>query len=40
MSNTPHSIINYVATHNKVIRVSEQDTANQIYYPRQIQFQT
>ena len=40
MSDTPHSIINYDATHNTVIRVSEQDTVNQIYYPRQIQFQT
>ena len=40
MSDTPHSIINYDATHNTVIRVSEQDTVNQIYYTRQIQFQT
>ena len=38
MSDTPHSIINYDATHNTVIRVSEQDTVNQIY-SRQIQFQ-
>jgi hypothetical protein len=40
MSDTPHSIINYDATHNTVIRISEQDIVNQIYYPRQIQFQT
>jgi hypothetical protein len=40
MSDTPHSIINYDATHNTVIRISEQDIVNQIYYARQIQFQT
>jgi hypothetical protein len=40
MSSTPHSIINYDATHTTVIRISEQDIVNQIYYPRQIQFQT
>jgi hypothetical protein len=40
MSDTPHSIIKYNATHNTVIRISEQDIVNQIYYPRQIQFQT
>ena len=40
MSDTPNSIINYDATHNTVIRIGEQDIVNQIYYPRQIQFQT
>ncbi len=40
MSDTPHSIINYDATHTTVIRISEQNTVNQIYFPRQIQFQT
>ncbi len=40
MSDTLHSIINYDATHNTVIRISEQDIVNQIYYPRHIQFQT
>jgi NDP-sugar pyrophosphorylase family protein len=40
MSDSPHSIINYDAIHNTVIRISEQDIVNQIYYPRQIQFQT
>ncbi len=40
MSDTPHSIIKSIATHNAVIRTSEQDTVNLIYYPHQIQFQT
>jgi hypothetical protein len=40
MSDSPHSIINYDATHNTVIRISEQDIVSQIYYPRQTQFQT
>ena len=40
MSDTPTPIINYDATHNTIIRISEQDTVNQIYYPRQVQIQT
>ncbi len=40
MSDTPIPIINYDATHNTIIRISEQDTVNQIYYPRQLQIQT
>ena len=40
MSDTPNAIINYDATHNTIIRISEQDTVNQIYYPRQLQIQT
>jgi hypothetical protein len=40
MSDTPNAIINYDATHNTIIRISEQDTVNQIYYPRQLQIQS
>ncbi len=40
MSDTPHSILNYDATYNTVIRISEHDIVNQTYYPRQIQFET
>ncbi len=40
MSDTPHSIIDYDATHNTVNRICEQDIVNQIYYPRQIQLRT
>ena len=40
MSDTPTPIINYDATHNTIIRISEQDTVNQIYYPRQLQIQS
>ncbi len=40
MSDTPDSIINFDATHNTIIRVREQDIVNQIYYPRQIPFQS
>ena len=40
MEDSPECIINFDATHNTVIRVREQDTINQYYYPRQIQFQT
>ncbi len=37
MSDLPTPIINYDATHNTIIRISEQDTVNQIYYPRPLQ---
>jgi hypothetical protein len=40
MSDNPTPIINYDATHNTIIRISEQDTVNQIYYPRQLQIQS
>ena len=40
MEDSPENIINFDATHNTVIRVREQDTINQYYYPRQIQFQS
>jgi len=40
MEDSPECIINFDATHNTVIRVREQDTINQYYYPRQIQFQS
>ncbi len=40
MEDSPENIINFDATHNTVIRVREQDNLNQIYYPRQIQFQS
>jgi hypothetical protein len=40
MGDTLTPIINYDATHNTVIRISEQDTVNQIYYPRQLQIQS
>jgi hypothetical protein len=40
MSDTPNAIINYDVTHNTVLRIGDQDTLNQIYYPRQVQIQT
>ena len=40
MEDSPENIINFDATHNTVIGVREEDTLNQIYYPRQIQFQS
>ncbi len=40
VSDSPDRIINYNATHNAVIRKREQDTVNQIYYPRQIQLRS
>ena len=40
MNDSPESIINFDATHNTVIRIREQDTVNQVYYPRQLQIQT
>ncbi len=40
MSVSPECLINFDATHNTIIRVREQDIVNQIYYPRQIQFQS
>jgi hypothetical protein len=40
MSDTPTPMINYDATHNTIIRISEQDTVNQIYYPTQLQIQS
>ena len=40
MSDSPNAIINYDTTHNTIIRISEQDTVNQIYYPRQLQIQS
>jgi hypothetical protein len=40
MSDTPNAIFNYDATHNTIIRMSRQDTVNQIYYPRQLQIQS
>jgi len=40
MADSPVNIINFDATHNTVIRIREQDTVNQIYYPRQFQVQT
>jgi hypothetical protein len=40
MSDTPNPMIHYDATHNTIIRISEQDTVNQIYCPRQLQIKT
>ncbi len=40
MEDSPEWLINFDATHITVIRVREQDTINQYYYPRQIQFQS
>jgi hypothetical protein len=40
MKDSPENSINFDATHNTDIRVREQDTVNQYYYPCQIQFQT
>jgi hypothetical protein len=40
MSDTPNAIIKYDVTHNTVLRIGEQGTVNQIYYPRQVQIQT
>jgi len=40
MEDSPDNIINFDTTHNTVIRVREQDVINNIYYPRQIQFQS
>jgi hypothetical protein len=40
VSDTLDSIIKFDATHNTVTKVREQDIVNQIYYPRQIQFQS
>jgi hypothetical protein len=40
MNDTPNPIINYDATHKTIIRISEQDTVNQIYYPRQLQIKS
>ena len=40
MSDNPDCIINFDATHNTIIRIREQDTTNQIYYPRQLQIQS
>jgi hypothetical protein len=40
MIDTPTPIISYDATHNTIIRISEQETVNQIYYPRQLQIQS
>jgi hypothetical protein len=36
MEDHPECIINFDATHNTVIRIREQDTINQYYYPRQM----
>ena len=35
MADSPDNIINFDATHNTVMRIREQDTVNQIYYPNQ-----
>ena len=40
MSDSPKNIIGFDATHNTVIRIREQDTVNQVYYPRQFQIKT
>ena len=40
MEDSPENIIKFDATHNTVIRIREQDNLNQVYYPRQIQFQS
>ncbi len=40
MSDTTDSMINYDATHNAVIRISDPDTVNQKYFPHQIQLQS
>ncbi len=40
MEDNQECIINVDATHNTVIRVREQNTINQYFYPRQIQFQS
>ncbi len=40
MGDTPNAMINDDVTHNTVLRIGEQDTVNQIYYPRQVQIQT
>jgi hypothetical protein len=40
MEDSPDNIINFDTTHNTVIRFREQDIINNIYYPRQIQFQS
>ena len=40
MSDSPECLINFDSTHNTVIRIREQDTVNQIYYPRQLQIQS
>jgi hypothetical protein len=40
MSDSPDNIINHDAIHNTVIRIREQDTVNQIYYPHQIKLQS
>ena len=40
MEDSPESMINFDARHKTVIRVREEDTVNQIYYQRQIQFQS